>query len=609
LTGDMLTVYDEYGREMQISKEAWRTNVLPQQLRQHWKDADTLYQAIVMAVQDNFVAEVADAAAHLLELEATERSYTVRGIVLMRLGRLAEAEQVFRNYLNRSGPSGIVLTNLAKVYAEQGNAAKSEETLWKALEVDPNQDNGLSWWGAIHQERGGQAGFVAAMEQASRIPSSWRPQLWLARSRLEAKDIDGARRLYEHILKLAPQNPDALMMISGDLGNNGYLEEMIQLVLPNYRPELHGPPAGINLIEACLQLGRRADAERILNELFKLNLPPLRQTLMALSARLDSLKKGAISPSVEAPVTPRIYALDRPVWTGGLKAADWLLPAGVGPIVGFLALADETLGGSGQARSGPETDRGRLTRSIPLFLAEQLLLISEARTQTLIPVVPQVGPAVVGQPWSDDRVLELGRNGEVVPDYIVTGVIGGGLALSILDVNRGTKIATLEHADAVAGLADLAKQLQGLLRLKPRPLSTYFTTPSREFMNRYLVAEAQALIMVLVSVGVARREDLWGERNILDWFLRLALDMDSQIPKLMFVSGLAQSRGCGSQVYLEFKQQALKLLSDEKDKQAAFHRLSPLIFQLFDMPDELARAKASLLPGSSDAYRKWLEAL
>ncbi len=173
----------------------------------------------------------------------------------MKTGSLEDAEALLENYLASRGESGVVLTNLAKVQAHQGKDDLSEAVLWNALRADPNQDNGLAWWGAIHYERGGEMAYQDAMEKVADISGSWRPQLWLARRHLEREEIDEAVKLYESVLPVAQEHGDALMMISGDLGNHGHPRVALDLVGPRYDARRHGALAGLNLIAACIQLG------------------------------------------------------------------------------------------------------------------------------------------------------------------------------------------------------------------------------------------------------------------------------------------------------------------------------------------------------------------
>jgi len=45
-------------------------------------------------------------------------------------------------------------------------------------------------------------------------------------------------------------------MMSRDLGNNGHEDKILELVLPIYVAEKHGPGPGGNLLEACLRSGK-----------------------------------------------------------------------------------------------------------------------------------------------------------------------------------------------------------------------------------------------------------------------------------------------------------------------------------------------------------------
>jgi len=113
-----------------------------------------------------------------------------------------------------------VLTNLAKVQASRKDEARADQTLWKALETDPNMDNALLWYVARQQEKEGNDAEVAAFRRVSALPGSWRAQLWLARSALEAGDLREAMAFYEAALGRVPRPApaDFVMQLSGDLG-------------------------------------------------------------------------------------------------------------------------------------------------------------------------------------------------------------------------------------------------------------------------------------------------------------------------------------------------------------------------------------------------------
>ena len=97
---------------------------------------------------------------------------------------------------------------------------------------------------------------------------------------------------------------------------------------------------------------------------------------------------------------------------------------------------------------------------------------------------------------------------------------------------------------------------------------------------------------------------------MLNWFLNLALqEQNSQIPKIMFLSGLAKFKKFSSPVFEEFKDQALGLMQDDIYPSNPFYRLSPLLFKIFNMTDEFSRRRTDLLNSADAAYAQWLESL
>jgi len=113
---ELVSAYDERGREVQLRRRDWVASVLVPNLENAWNDADALYSGIVRGLQDDFATQVADAAERLIEIDGrSTRSCVIAGIVRMEAGDLAGAEQALRLSIDTHGPSGVVLTNLAKV--------------------------------------------------------------------------------------------------------------------------------------------------------------------------------------------------------------------------------------------------------------------------------------------------------------------------------------------------------------------------------------------------------------------------------------------------------------------------------------------------------------
>ena len=287
----MIVVYDEDGNEKLISRRVWREQVLPDQLKINFDNPDNLYNLIVMSLQDGFYLEILEATEVLIKIDPDkERSYNARGILLMRLDDLDGAEQLLKKYINEFGATGVILTNLAKVYARRNLTLKSEETLWEALKIDPNQDSGLDWWAAIHHEKTGEKGFYDAMRKAATIKGSWLPQIWLAKEFVQNKDIKKAKKCYSKILKIAGDSYYALLQISGDLGNNGYLDEVIELIFPIYVPEKHSPEVGFNILQCFLEKKEYFEGEKLLAKLYDLKNPTIKENLIYFSKEFENLK-------------------------------------------------------------------------------------------------------------------------------------------------------------------------------------------------------------------------------------------------------------------------------------------------------------------------------
>lgn len=621
----LIKAYDKYGRELLIPAEKWRTELLPGQIEREWKEPKALYHTIAFAVQDGFEADVLEASRRMCALApADEGVVCLHGIVLLRNGLAAEAEALYRAFLSDHPESAYVLTNLAKVLAERGDDPGAQELLWQSLILDPNQDNGLLWWGAIYQERAGDAGFVDSMRKVAEIPGSWRAQLWLARKALEANDLETALGLYKTVLDRAPDDPEALMMISGDLGNNGYVEQIVRVLGPVYVPEKHGPYAGLNLLQAYLATKDLAGARRVLHELFELNRPDLRAHLVRFSEECDKLK-DELEPMTQDPALSAIEwsLLPTPVWYPDLDDPVWLLPKKRpdAPRILFVTLANTTRMGT-QAPVKQKTDEiGRLTRSVPLYLAEVFLYETVFAAAAALPLVNGHYPVVSGVNWSKEQVMALARAGARAMDYVVTGSIAEEageyvMAFHVWNIAAEEETASFAQTGGKSKIGRIVAALHGdLLQFFARPaqpsslpISGVYRAPGAEIIGEYLAAVAQSLALLLARRAGAG-DELWGERSLLAGPLDVSLSMaGAPVPKLMFLAGLIRNKGYGSEIYREFKPQVLALLSDAPPD-GPLARLAPLVYRLFDDPEEFLLAKDRLIKDAAGDYAAWLTRL
>jgi hypothetical protein len=111
----LITVYDAYGREVQITRTEWRDKMLLPNLQLKWNEPGELYSLIVSALNDGFASDLLPAAQRLVEIDdMAERGHTIHGIVLMKNGLLDDADRTLRAGMAKLGETATLLTNLAK---------------------------------------------------------------------------------------------------------------------------------------------------------------------------------------------------------------------------------------------------------------------------------------------------------------------------------------------------------------------------------------------------------------------------------------------------------------------------------------------------------------
>ena len=268
---DYIKTFGDKGEQVLIPRSEWKNSVLPATLKKAWDDPEALYGAIVMAMQDGFFAEVIEATKRLVEIDKiTDRSFNVLGLAYLHTNALTEAEQTLEKGISVSGYKAVMTTNLAKVYVAQGQEQKAMQTLWTAIQLDPNQDNGLDWFTVLEFEKGGEPARLASYKKVAALPNSWRAKLYIARHHLEQKQFDTAKQIYRDILSTADNEPDAIWVITGDLGLNNRVDDIFELVFPIFSVDKHGINATLNMIQACIATKRKSEGLRLLDDFKKL---------------------------------------------------------------------------------------------------------------------------------------------------------------------------------------------------------------------------------------------------------------------------------------------------------------------------------------------------
>lgn len=553
--GEPIKAFDKFGRELLIPRRDWIDGVLLGQIKKEWNNPDALAGILIQSFSDGFFTEVEEAAKHLRTIDPNpSRGATLLGIVYLQTARPAQAEQVFTTYLNQHGEEGVVLTNLAKAQAAQGRDAEAERTLWHALELNPNQDNGLGWYEVMHRERNGPAAGVEALKRIAALPGSWRARLWLARSALEARDLDAALSLYQECLKLAgsPVPADLLMQMSGDLGNHGHIPEILDLAGPLFDVETHGITVGNNLIKASIDTGHLDSALEIIRKLEACQRPDWRENLGFWENELQKARLQTQAPLPADKVSMTMLNLTGPLWLIADHGTSRIAPprAPDAPHIVFLGSSFESARIPSEVRAQPSDGPGRLSRALPLFLNETVHLNSDARTTTLVPWITNGGGGFglfgkapdLAEMAQQARQWTAGAHGAQPADFLVgTHLVTRGenwkLQLSLVRSIDGKTVSSHSYdfaeadfrriADRVTEdlLADLSNEA-GVARRTP-PVATQVQAAE---LDHYLFRLEQTLAVRCGTLEGTERGFLSNPAEILDGMLHLCLQNPAHLP-------------------------------------------------------------------------------
>jgi tetratricopeptide (TPR) repeat protein len=581
---NLIRVFDEFGRELFITKEQWRTNVLPGSLQSNWNNPDQLYGIIIGSLNDGFFVDVLDAAKHLYEIDpVTMHGACAYGIVLMKNNKLDDAEAIFLAYIRKHGEDGIVLTNLAKVYAARNEMQKADETLWKALTLDPNQENGLNWYAANCRERFGEEAWLESIARVAELSGSWRAQLWLARAALDAGDIAKALTFYQQSLdRIGEDVPaDLLMQIGGDLGQHGFLEHSIRLTEPRFRPAVHGLSVGNNLIKAHFDLGELEAAQKILEQLYALQRPDFKKHLSFWDTEIAKAKVAKIN-SPGAP-TPQILmsAIEGPVWLKSSSAVSEMFgeKPQMAPMVTFLGSSADIPGQTDREQRQLADAPGRLSRALPLFLAEQVWFNSNARTQILTPTIESAARAFVmsGVPWQDEAAARYSSWGERKSDFVVVTHLkcAGEQWKAEMRLFRADNRQVLDQCEVTFPMAHPNDAIQQLIQrllsslcstapvVRQEPPKSYQVPVGARF-PLYLLRLEQLLSARFAAMEGSQSSFLHGEREIIDGNLQLCVDCPENIvTRILLARTLLSIKKVRPELIKEFKAK-IELLQRKK---------------------------------------------
>ena len=571
-TSPGIEVFDKYGRTFQVTRENWRTEVLPAALKSNWDNPDALYGGILQALNDDFIDEVAEAIEHLHEIEPeSARSATALAYVKLRRGQLDEAQSLLEGYLATHGPEAAVLNNLAKVHAERGNADLVERTLWRSIEVDPNHDNSVGWYEAVHRERGGSAAVVEALRRIATLPQSWRARVSLARHALDARDSARASALYQEALAmLGSEVPaEALMTITGDLGKRGFLAQLLEIGVPRFVPERHGVLVGNNLIKAYLDSGRVAEARALVERLFAFNRHDWKASLTFWDGQVMQAETSR-NLQVGSTIEMTMYVIEGPVWAhpGSPVARLFPPPPEGAPRVVFMGSTATIPNAPASPQVQPSDAAGRLSRVLPLYLAEQAQFHSGAHVRGLFPwmLTPSGGSFVLTtEPPADAGALARAKGGGACDFVVVTHVRAErepwSATMRVLRVADGRCVhehaasATADRPDVIA--AQLAIELQRVLEMHAQAKAqapAAYLPPAPPHLTAYLSRLEQLLALRCATSSSA----LHGTREIIEGCLHLCLDFPASATlRALLADVVARIRNIRPDVVAQYRDRVL----------------------------------------------------
>ncbi len=332
-------------------------------------------------------------------------------------------------------------------------------------------------------DRFAQKKTVPQVSSAETAAGAVRTKLVAARERLELKDLAGAVAIYEEVLATEGDRPDVLVTISGDLGVTGNVKEVVELVAPRYDAERHGPATGINLLQAYLVLRNVDAAQHLLDILFALKRPDLEERLYGFSNAIAELMQSEHAPvgdaggAAQEAAKVNLVSISKPIWFYGLEPLAEQVLAPKEPRlrrVGFGQLATPGIADAAAAER-PEDELGRLSRAVPLWLAETFQFAPHYASIAAVGLVER-HYALFPTEWTAENLRQLVETTEGGLDYVFTGAIrqkAGDyeMVLRVWEVKkfreRKTFTVRWTPATADAELAKLHEQIRVFMEWMP----------------------------------------------------------------------------------------------------------------------------------------------
>lgn len=608
---------DAFGRRTRIPREEYRTRVLPGLLKAHGNDAERLAAVILQGLRDGLAADLVAAANRLTVVDKdVERALSILAVVQRDAGELDAAEATLGELQQKRPQSPHARVGLAMVAERRGDLARCEALLWEALQQDVNHADAVHGWLQVRHRAVGDAGYRQELDKLAALPNAWRAQLWRARLDLQqGREADG-EAAYRAVLAAAGNEGDALVMAAADLVQHKRHALVDELIAPRFQPGRMHPHIGIALLHHYLATERHDPGAELLHQLHLHYGHLIADQLQPFTAAFDRLRLAKLPPPPQLPPNARIglVRLDRPIWCAGLHDPQWLLPkkaAGHKQVL-FLALAVD--GPQAQA-PGREDEIGRLSRGVPLLLAEQVWVATPHVGAAGLPMAEGQGWALMGKPWQEEQVAQQLGDQERQHTILVTGVLrfdGETRRIDLWAYDCAQK-QRIGHAAAEGTVQDLGRmQLQLIEELWPAlggPKGHKPPVGDAAFWQRYTDGLAQHAALVAAQAGGMPKDRLYGERYVAQWLQQVALTEQRWQPGFwLYASALCVLQQLGSKVPLEHARAVAEIFR-QLPANSAFARLAvgPLRACGLDAAWQARRAEVVAAAGGDPVFAAWLQ--
>lgn len=611
----LVSFVDAYGRSYQVPIEQWRRDILKPNLDAKWNEPEGLYSLIYSALRDDLASDVDEASARLLDIDPmVERAFVTRAIIQLKLGRTSDAGATLRQAIAKIGETGVLLTNQAKVISAEGNHALAMSTLDRSLALDPNQDNGLGWRVAELSETTGADAAQTYLRTLATRADAWRPQLLLGQRAIQAGQREEGLAWFDQALSRAPHGTDVMLGVTGELGKQGLLNDLVQRVAPLYDEHRDDIRVGYNLLQAYVELGDAPTGRVLLERLFALGQPAYAQYLQHYAKTYDEMTAQAPKALDHEPEMS-IMQMKLPPWLLGMQGMEWAAsPRGQDrPRIVLLPLAAVDESSGDVARSGREDARGRLSRALPLFLLEQLVYCSDLDVALNLPVADGHNLVLFGRAVEDDELESMAQDF----DWAIEGEVahleeGFKIVCRLRRLGDRSTVKRVERSFKEQEAGDALMLMSGELLVAIgkatstaiEPMVPMYALPTAH-VTEYVSALGQYLALTLAGSANARAT-LYGERNIYGWLQTLAVSIpDNEPAQFMYFTALAKGRRMGSPIIDEFERPAAQRMRELVRAGRYSARLLPLMAAVYPNNAELGDLLAAAKPVGDDAYSAW----